>query len=129
MHNDPEYAIEALEAGALGYVLKHSATSELLTAVREALDDRVYLTPMIANDVLDRLASGKKQGKKAELSLRQRDLLHLLVKGLSAKEIASQMGISRKTVEYHKYKTMKQIGVETTAELIEYAVKEGIVGE
>ncbi len=124
MHDDAEYAVEALQAGASGYVLKQSA-------ICESLADRVYITPMIAKDVFDRLADGQRRQQEPEqlLSPRQLDVLRLLVKGHSAKAIAKQLGISPRTVEYHKYRTMKQVGVQTTAELIEYAVKEKLSNE
>jgi len=129
MHDDAEYATASLEAGASGYVLKRSATSELRTAICEVLADRVYITPMIAKDVFNRLADEQhRQQPEQPLSPRRRDVLRLLVRGHSAKAIAKQLGISPRTVEYHKYRTMKQIGVQTTAELIEYAVKEKLLG-
>ena len=95
-------------------------------AICAALADRVYITPLIAQDVLERLADGQRRQQEPEqlLSPRQLDVLRLLVKGHSAKAIAKQLGISPRTVEYHKYRTMKQVGVQTTAELIEFAVKE-----
>ena len=131
MHDDAEYATASLEAGASGYVLKRSATSELRTAICEVLADRVYITPMIAKDVFNRLADKQHRQQEPEqpLSPRRRDVLRLLVRGHSAKAIAKQLGISPRTVEYHKYRTMKQIGVQTTAELIEYAVKEKLLGD
>ncbi len=131
MHDDAEYAVEALQAGASGYVLKQSATIELQAAICEALADRVYITPMIAKDLIDRLVDGQRRQQEPDqlLSPRQRDILRLLVKGHSAKAIAKQLGISPRTVEYHKYRTMTQVGVQTTAELIEYAVKEKLLSD
>ncbi len=125
MHNEPEYAVEALENGAAGYVLKNSAITELHTAIREALAGNIYIAPAIAKDVFELMRSSANQaGEKArELSDRQIEVLRYLRKGLSAKEIAKQIGVARKTVEYHKYRAMKILNIQTTAELIEYSVK------
>ncbi len=129
MHEDPEYAIEALHAGALGYVVKHSASSELLSALEEALSGRMYVTPRVAKEVFARLSSGNRapeQGTR-EPTPRQRQVLQFLAEGCSAKEIARRLGVSQRTVEHHKYNMMAQMGIKTTAGLIQYAVKRGLV--
>ncbi len=129
MHLDVTYATRALEAGASGYVLKHSAPSELITAIREALKGRIYLTPMIAKDFLESFMVESHQRRKAvlELTPRQREVLQLLSEGRSAKEIASILDISTRTVEFHKYRLMESLGLCTNAELFQYAIKHGIV--
>ncbi|MHC4512466.1 MAG: response regulator [Planctomycetota bacterium] len=100
MHDDPEYAAQALQEGAAGYVLKHSASSELVAAIRLAVEGQVYLTPMITEDVVRALSSGpRSQEAKPSLTPRQRDVLKLLTRGLAAKEIAARLGISARTVE------------------------------
>jgi DNA-binding NarL/FixJ family response regulator len=131
MHAEPEYAVEALELGASGYVLKNSATTELHTAIRETLDGNVYITPAIAKDVFElmRSSANKATQKPRNLSERQIEVLRYLAKGLSAKEIAKQLGVTRKTVEYHKYKAMEILGIKTTAELIEYSIKKNLAGK
>ena len=125
MHNEPEYAVEALENGAVGYVLKNSATADLQAAICEVLDGNIYIAPAIAKDVFELMRSSTHQAneKARELSERQIEVLRYLLKGLSAKEIAKQIGVTRKTVEYHKYKAMKILNIKTTAELIEYSIK------
>ena len=129
MHEDPEYAIEALSAGALGYVVKHSASSELLSALEEALSGRMYVTPRVAKEVFARLSGDQKapQAVNREPTPRQREVLQFLAKGCSAKEIARRLGVSQRTVEHHKYNMMAQMGIKTTAELIQYAVKRGLL--
>ncbi len=129
MHPDVTYATRALEAGASGYVLKHAAPSELITAIKEVLNGRNYLTPMIAKDVLDSFISKSHRRRKTviELTPRQREVLQLTSEGRSAKEIASILNLSTRTVEYHKYRVMESLGLRTNAELIQYAVKHGIV--
>ena len=126
MHPDVSYATEALDAGASGYVLKHSAPEELVAAIREALAGRTYVTPRIAGGVLDALRRGGEA--QPRLTTRQAEVLQLIAEGLSAKEIAAVLDISPRTVESHKYAIMEQVGVKTTAELVRYAVKQGLVG-
>lgn len=130
MHEDPEYAIEALNAGALGYVVKHSASSELLSALEEAVNGRTYVTPRVAGEVFSRLSGGG-EGTRQEVrgpTPRQREVLKLLAEGCSAKEVARRLGVSQRTVEHHKYNMMAQLGIKTTAGLIQYAVRQGITG-
>ncbi len=129
MHPDVMYATRALEAGASAYVLKLAAPSELITAIREALKGRIYLTPLIAKDVLESFSGGSRKARKSDLELtpRQREVLQLVSEGRSAKEIASILHISTRTVEFHKYRLMESLGLRTNAELIQYAIKHGIV--
>ncbi|MBI1354151.1 MAG: response regulator [Acidobacteria bacterium] len=126
MHPDVDYAVEALDAGASGYVLKHSAPEELVTAVREALAGRTYITPRIAGAVLEAM---RRPGgaSAARLTSRQAEVLQLLAEGRSAKEIAAQLDLSPRTVESHKYAIMEALGVKTSAELVREAVKRGLV--
>jgi len=130
MHPDVAYAVNAFKEGASGYVLKNSAPDELITAIREGLKGRTYVTPMIAGKLLRTYQSGSQPGTGTDtppsLSSRQREVLQLLAEGHSAKEIASILNISTKTVEYHKYRMMEDLGSKTTADLIRYAVKQGI---
>ncbi|MEC4668071.1 MAG: response regulator transcription factor [Nitrospirota bacterium] len=128
MHPDVTYATRAFEAGASGYVLKHSAPSELVTAIREALKGRTYVTPMIAKDVLQSFMdrSHKREDVFHKLTPRQREILQLVTEGRSAKEIASLLNISPRTVEFHKYRMMEDLGLRTNAELIQFAIKHGL---
>jgi len=129
MHADVSYAAEAFRAGAAGFVLKHSAPQELIAAIREAMQGRTYVTPMIAGDLIDTFQKGsRQQGRmKAELSPRQREVLQLLVEGKAIKEVAAVLNISPRTAEFHKYRMMEQLNIKTSAELIQYAVKHRIV--
>ena len=126
MHADAELATEAFRAGACGYVVKHSAGEELITAIREVLEGRVYLTPLIAKDVI---ASMTEQATRpaAKLTPRQSDVLRLIAEGRRMKEIASILQLSTRTVESHKYEMMRALGVESTAELVRYAIQIGLV--
>lgn len=129
MHANPQYATEAFRAGANGYLLKQSAADEFLTAMREVLKGRTYITPLIARDLLDDLTKppDKTQDFESQLTFRQREVLQLVAEGRTAREIADILHISTRTVESHKYDAMHQLGVKTTAELVQYAVKLGLV--
>jgi len=129
MHRDASFARRALDAGASGFVLKHSAPAELVTAIRAALEGKTYLTPQLAGEVLASIKQGPQQagGSLASLSPRQREVLQLAAEGQSAKQIAATLGISPRTVEFHKYQTMEALGLHTNAELIHFAIKHGLV--
>lgn len=129
MHQEVAYARRALEAGALGFVLKHSAPAELVTAIRAALEGRTYLTPALAGDVLRAMKGegDKPSDPAASLTPRQREILRLLAEGRAAKEIADTLAISARTVEFHKYQMMEALGLHNSAELVHFAIKHGIV--
>ena len=128
MHREVTYAARALEAGASGFVLKHSAASELVSAILEALKGGTYITPQIASQLFDAFRHGVLAGAETsgELTPRQREVLQLVADGRSAKQIAAILHISRRTAEYHKARLMETLGVENTAELIQYAIRTGI---
>ncbi len=130
MHQDVTYAMKAFEMGASGFVLKHSAPSELVTAIREALAGRTYITPLIAKELMQAYQNRHVQQKEPahELSARQREVLQLFAEGRSAKEVATVLKISPRTAEFHKASIMKLLGIHTIAELTQYAVRHGIIG-
>jgi DNA-binding NarL/FixJ family response regulator len=130
MHRDVAYARRALEAGAAGFVLKHSASKELVLAVRAAAQARTYVTPALAGEVLQAMTqrSSQTQDPVAMLTLRQREILRLLVEGLTAKQIAARLDISYRTVEFHKYRMTELLGLNSSAELIHFAIRHDIVG-
>jgi DNA-binding NarL/FixJ family response regulator len=129
MHRDVSFARRALEAGAAGFVLKHSASVELISAIRAALAGKTYLTPLIAGEVFEAMQRGPKRVDNPvdALTPRQREVLQLLAEGRSAKEIAANLAISTRTVEFHKYQMMETLGLHTSAELIHFAIKHGLV--
>src|SRR6516162_6431247 len=128
MHGEVSYAALGLDAGASGFVLKHSASSELITAIQEALKGGTYITPQIAGNLLDSLRRGSPADvdQLVELTPRQREVLQLVAEGHSAKEIAAVLGISRRTAEFHKARIMEVLGIQTTAELVQYAIRTGV---
>jgi DNA-binding NarL/FixJ family response regulator len=130
MHQDVFYAARAFEAGASGYVLKHSAPAELVAALREVLAGKTYVTPMIAGELMDLYRAGLSSQKDfvdIKLTPRQKEILQLLAEGNSAKQIAWVLSISSRTVEFHKYRLMQQLNIKSSAELVLYAVKHGLV--
>jgi DNA-binding NarL/FixJ family response regulator len=129
MHLDATYAANAFEAGASGFVLKHSAPAELTTAIHDAMKGQTYVSPLIAGDLIRTYREGDLPEKDLfkKISPRQREILQLLAEGKSGKEIAAILNISARTVEFHKYRMMEQLNIKTSAELVQYAVKHGIL--
>jgi DNA-binding NarL/FixJ family response regulator len=129
MHRDVSFARRALDAGASGFVLKHSAPAELVSAIRAALEGKTYLTSQLAGEVLESMTQPPTQvgHPLGSLTPRQREVLQLLAEGRSAKQIASSLAISARTVEFHKFQLMEALGIRTNAELIHFAIKNGLV--
>jgi DNA-binding NarL/FixJ family response regulator len=125
---EPRYAVEAFRRNASGYLLKDSAASELTTAIREALRGKSYVSPAIHKGMLDEMSSPHivLSGLR-ELSGREREVLQLLAEGKSMKEVAALLEISPRTVEFHKYRIMELLGVKTNAELVQHAIKLGLI--
>jgi DNA-binding NarL/FixJ family response regulator len=127
MNEDPDLAAEAFRSGASAYVLKRSATSELLTALREVLQGRSYITPLVTEGVMGSLMNADENKPGHDLTPRQREVLQLIAEGHSMKEVATVLNLTPRTVAFHKYRMMEQLNVKSTAELIQYAVKHHIV--
>ena len=129
MHQNPAYARRALEAGAAGFVVKHSAPAELVMAIHAAPKGQTFITPALASGVVREIQHGLRETDDPAqlLSPRQREILQLLAEGRSAKEIATTLAISARTVEFHKYQMMETHGIHSAAELIRFAIKHGIV--
>ncbi len=128
---DPAYVHAAFTAGAHGYVAKQSAVKELVEAIRLALRDRYYVTPLAGADAA-RIASVSPNKNPAEmfgisLTPRQREVLQLVAEGKSTKEISAILAISAKTVEFHRNSLMNELGMRTTAELTRYALSHGMI--
>lgn len=127
MHADAQLAAEALRAGASGFVVKHAAGKELVAAIHDALRGETYVTPELSSEVLQILA---RHGSTAggSLTARQREVVSLIAAGRTMKEVAAALGLSPRTVETHKYQIMGTLGLKTTAELIRYAIEQGLAG-
>jgi DNA-binding NarL/FixJ family response regulator len=128
MNTDVGIAAEAFRGGASGYLLKSSAAAELVTAVRDVLKGKQYVSPLVANDVeaffLEARISHMGQEK---LTNRQREVLQLLAEGRSMKEVAYILKLTPRTVAFHKYKIMERLRVRTNSELVQYAIREHII--
>jgi len=125
-HNESEYVIEAFRAGVSGYVLKRCAVSELVTAIREVLEGRRYITPLVAEHVVAAATNPQARRNSMGLTARQREVLQLVAEGYTAKEIANSLNLSVKTAVFHKMAIMDKLGLRTTAELTRYALEHGI---
>jgi DNA-binding NarL/FixJ family response regulator len=128
MNPDSELAGEALRIGALGYLLKNSRQEELLEAVRSALHGTTYVTPQIKHAMEKSfIRDPKSLNRPRHLSDRQRQVLQLLAEGRSMKEIAYILQITNRTVHFHKYRIMEELGLTNNAELVQYAIKHSII--
>jgi DNA-binding NarL/FixJ family response regulator len=127
MHKDITYAAKAIRQGAVGYVLKHSASEELLRALQSVLSGEKFISPEIA----DGLSNAQEQLSEIEehkmLTTRQREVLQLFAEGKSAKEVAVTLGISSRTAENHKARIMTQLRLHSTSELVKYAIRHGLI--
>ncbi len=121
MHQDANLAVVAIRGGASGFLLKESAGHELVAAIRQAVEGRVYLTPALTKGVMERMA-GSSDEAQPQLTVRQLDVLRLIVKGQRMKEIAANLGLSVRTVETYKYEMMETLELHSTAELVRYAL-------
>jgi DNA-binding NarL/FixJ family response regulator len=125
---DPDLAAEAFRAGASGYLLKNSAASELLKSIQEVSLGRSYVTPLATRGLVTSLLRDPGHAPEmAPLSDRQREVLKLLVEGRTMKEVARILKITPRTVAFHKYSIMDDLGIKSSAGLVQYAVKHGIV--
>jgi DNA-binding NarL/FixJ family response regulator len=129
MHQEVSFARRALEAGAAAFVLKHSAADELVAAIRAALAGQTYLAPGLAEEIRAsrRQAPAQLGDPLSSLTARQREVVQLLAEGLPDKAIGSKLGISGRTVEFHKYQAMEALGLHTRAQLVHFAIRHGLV--
>jgi DNA-binding NarL/FixJ family response regulator len=128
MNQDPDMAAEAFRLGASAYLLKTSAGSELIRALREVLRGGTYVTPLMTEGMVGSFVQIFKRRKSTNpLTLRQKEVLQLLVEGLSMKEAAFILNVSPRTVAFHKYTMMDHLNIKSSAELIEYAMRSSLV--
>lgn len=128
MHADTRLLREAFQCGGVGYVLKQSAGEELLFALRQVMSGQNYISPAVEKELKNETLVTPDEKQHFNLTPRQREVLQLLCSGYTMKEIASQLNISTRTAETYKYQIMEGLGVESTAELIQYAIKLGLCG-
>lgn len=129
MWDDPDLAAEAFRCGASAYVLKNCAVSELQDAVHLAMEQKSYVTPLIASGMIESLTHAGRDGGDADphLTARQREVLRLLAEGKSMKQAAAVLNLTVRTVAFHKYRMMQMLNIKTSAELVRFAVVQHIV--
>jgi DNA-binding NarL/FixJ family response regulator len=128
MNEDPELAVKAMRSGASGYLLKSSAASELIRAIQLSLKGKSYVTPQIARGMQKAFINNPNpKGRASALTPRQREVVQLLAEGKSMKEVASVLNVTPITVAFHKYRVMEELNLQTTAELIQFAIKAKIL--
>jgi DNA-binding NarL/FixJ family response regulator len=127
MNEDPDIAREALRQWASAYLVKKSAGTELIRAVREVLKGRSYVTPRLAQRLMDEFVRDPRVGRTKELTPRQREVLHLLAEGRTMKETADLLHLTPRTIAFHKYRIMEEFGLKTNSDLVRFAVREHIV--
>ncbi|MDF0673424.1 MAG: response regulator transcription factor [Nitrospira sp.] len=132
MHSEQNFVTEALRIGVSGYVLKQSVGSELVQALKEVLNGKTFVSPIVADrgkhSQADEDTEEAPEGGFAHtLSLRQREVLQLVAEGKSIKEVAAVLNLSIKTVEFHKTRIMRQLGIRSAAQLTKYAITNGLI--
>ena len=127
VNEDPEIAREALRHWASGYLLKKSAGSELVTAIREALRGRSYVTPRMARRLQDEFVRDPRADRKRELTVRQREVLKLLAEGRTMKQVAEALHVTPRTVAFHKYRIMEDFGLKTNSDVVKFAIREKVI--
>ena len=127
MHVNPAYLEAVLNAGGTGYVLKSAAREELLEAINSVLNGRIYVTPSLSSEHLERFTDPSRAAATLRLTTREREILQLTAAGRAGKEIAFVLSISIKTVAFHRENIKRKLGLGTTAELTKHAIEQGLV--
>lgn len=129
MSEDPTIAAEALQSWASGFLLKKSASTELVHAIREVLKGQRYVTPQMTQPLMDEFVKAPRATHGKSLTPRQREVLQLLAEGCTMKEAADLLHLTPRTVAFHKYKIMEEFGIKTNADLVRFAIKEKVVSQ
>ena len=127
MYSDREYVRRALKAGAAGYVVKRSAAKEVVEAIRAVFGGGRYLSPRVADVVIDDYAGDERDDPLARLSAREREVLQLLAEGNTGAQIAERLSLSQKTVETYRARLVEKLGIRDVAGLVRFAIQRGIV--
>ncbi|HKE48673.1 MAG TPA: response regulator transcription factor [Rhodanobacteraceae bacterium] len=129
MHAEEEYVMHVVRAGAAGFLLKDSASAEMLAAVRALASGRGYFGTHASKVLAQQVQKPHAQLEDPyrDLTSREREVFHLIVEGMTTKEIARQLGTSTKTAENHRFRVLDKLGARNTAELIRYAARHGLM--
>jgi len=129
MHKDKEYVRSAISAGAEGYLIKEDADTELFTAIEKIRQEGRYLSPLLLDELTDKLFEMNKKGQllheDEHLTTREREVLKLIAEGLSNKDIADRLFVSVRTIEHHRAHIMRKLNIKSTASLVKYAIRKG----
>ena len=129
MNEDADVASQAFHQWASGYLLKKSAGAELKTAISEVLHGRSYVTPSVAQKLINEYIRDARPGRSKDLTQRQRQVLQLLAEGRSMKEAAAVLDIAVRTIAFHKYRIMEEFGLKTNADLVRFALREHVISD
>ena len=127
MHNEKHFILGALKTGVAGIVMKNSTSSELIAAIETVLSGKTYMSPAVSNVLVQNFLESESGASEKSLSPRERQILQMIAMGKGAKEIGYQLGISNKTVEAHRMQLMKKLDIHNVAELVKFAIREGMV--
>lgn len=127
MNEDYELAAHALKHWASGFLLKKSAGTELIKAIREILKGNSYVTPRVAQRLLEEFVRDPRPDRERHLTPRQREILQLLAEGRTMKEVAAILNVATRTVAFHKYRIMEEFGLKTNSDLVKLAIREHII--
>jgi DNA-binding NarL/FixJ family response regulator len=129
VHGDAPFIQSAISLGADGYVLKNGRAADIVTAIRAVTKGGSYFSPVVAREIVEQLRTPEARSQEpfSVLSAREREVLHLIAEGMSAKEVAAELSISTKTVEAHRTSLMRKLGVRKATELVRYALRHGLI--
>ena len=127
MSEDFEFAAQALRHWASAYLLKKSAASELVKAIREVLKGKTYVTPKVAQRLLEEFVRDPRPDHEAHLTKRQKEVLQLLAEGHTMRQVGALLDISARTVAFHKYQMMQEHGLKTQSDIVMFAIKQRVV--
>jgi two-component system response regulator NreC len=129
VHGDAPFIQSAISLGADGYVLKNGRAAEIVTAIHAVTKGGSYFSPVVAREIVEQLRTPQARSNEpfSVLSTREREVLHFIAEGMSAKEVASELSISTKTVEAHRTSLMRKLGVRKATELVRYALRHGLI--
>lgn len=125
--DDPDLVAEVFRIGAKGFLLKSSAATELLQAIHSVANGATYVTPLVAGSMIGSLMKGDRGDMADKLTVRQREILQLLAEGNTMKSTAEILCLTPRTVAFHKYRIMERLGIDNSAQLVRFAVKNGLV--
>ena len=127
--DDPDLVAEVFRAGAKGYLLKSSAGTELLQAIRSVAAGSTYVTPLVTGNMIGSLINGDRRDLVSKLTVRQREILQLLAEGNTMKATGKILCLTPRTVAFHKYRIMDTLGIKNNAKLVRFAVESGLIGD